>query len=56
MCTPVELVFIENLGPYNLIKVEFNPVDSSEGDPEIYDRIMLSNIEYVGRNPYHRWY
>ncbi|CDW86229.1 UNKNOWN [Stylonychia lemnae] len=50
-CEPLEIIFVQNLFPYNLIKAEFQ---GNENEEDLLKNIYNIEIEYIGRNPYHR--
>ena len=52
----MELIFIENLKPYNLIKVEFHSIDNISNDDQLLNNILNTEIEYIASDPYHRYY
>eukprot|EP00347_Sterkiella_histriomuscorum_P008469 403344977 len=58
-CQPLDLIYVENLKPYNLFKVEFAKVlnqDKQPEDTQFLNYIVNSEIEYIGKNPYHRYF
>lgn len=53
VCEPVELAYLSSLSlPFHLIKVEFSETEGGK----TMESIVATEVEMIGKNPYHRKY